>query len=202
MLGAGVLCSSVMARQASPAAGEVIDPVECQIAALSDEFFQQLAATPESDASPAPEVAGSPAPFSVPEGDPAGEAEVEAVTLTVRELVACLNAADYRRVYALYTEEYLLRTFGGQGIDVLQATPEPAPASGQHALIGIDDVITLEDGRLAARVELSSAPEAPPVTTYLVFAQVGDRWLIDEETVLEHAAGDDPGTPDSGTPTN
>lgn len=184
-LGLGLLTSPALAQEASPAAGEVIDPAECQVEPLSDEFLSQLAGTPQSTAGATPEVAGSPEAFTQPQGEPAGDAEIEAVTMTVREVVACLNAADYRRVYALYTEDYLLGTLVGGSIDLAQATPQPDQAPSQTALVGVSDVVVLEDGRLGARVELATGPEALRVMLYSVFAQVGDRWLIDEETAIE-----------------
>jgi hypothetical protein len=188
------------AQPASPAAGEVIDPAECQVEPLSDEFLARLAGTPVSEASPTTEVAGSPAPFTAPEGEPAGEAEIEAVTATMREVVACLNAGDYRRAYALYTENYLLRVFAGQSADLSQSTPVPNEAVMQNALVGVTDVILLEDGRIGARIELATGPDALEVLLYSVFAQVDDRWLIDEETALD--ATEEGGTPTGGTPTS
>ena len=44
------------------------------------------------------------------EGEDADEATIQAVTQTYRELVACLNAGQFLRVYALYTDDYLRRT--------------------------------------------------------------------------------------------
>ena len=184
-LGLGVLTAPALAQEASPAAGEVIDPAECQIEPLSDEFLSQLAGTPETTAGATPEVAGSPEAFTEPEGEPAGDAEVEAVTMTAREVVACLNSGDYRRVYALYTEDYLRRTLVGGSINLAQATPRPDQMPSQTALVGVSDVVVLEDGRLGARVALATGPEGLQVVLYSVYAQVGDRWLIDEETALE-----------------
>ena len=199
VLGAGLLASSVAAQPASPAAGEVIDPAECQVEPLSDEFLARLSGTPVSEASPSTEVAGSPAPFTEPEGEPAGDAEIEAVTMTTREIVACLNAGDYRRAYALYTENYLLRAFAGQSANLSQSTPVPNEAATQIALIGVTNVIVLEDGRVGARVELATGPDALQVLLYSVFARVDDRWLIDEETALD--ATEEGDTLTAGTPT-
>jgi hypothetical protein len=198
LVGIGSLGVPAAAQDASPVAGEVIDPTACLVAPLTDDEVRTLAATPVTQAD-TPEVAGSPAPFATPDGQPAAEAEVAAVTQTVRELVACLNAADYRRVYALFSEAYLVRTFAEQGAARVEATPEPGTTA-QHALIGIEDVVVLADGRLGAGVETASGAAARPVRLYLVFVQEGDRWVIDEETILDAA---EPGTapPPSGTPT-
>jgi ketosteroid isomerase-like protein len=196
--GGAALVSSAAAQEASPAAGEVVDPSECLVDPLTDEYLVSLAATPQSEASP--EAAGSPTPFTVPEGEPAGEAEVEAVNTTVRELVACLNSADYRRVYALYTEDYLAMNFAGEQPDVAEATPEPTEQATENALVGVSDVIMLEDGRLGAKVDLVSA-DALQTTVYLVLENVDDRWLIDDLTPLE-SEGQEAGAEDDGTPTS
>ena len=52
---------------------------------------------------------------------------VEAVTATYRESSSCLNAGDYVRVYALYTDDYLRRHFaeGARQLENFQATPVP-----------------------------------------------------------------------------
>lgn len=200
-LGTGVLVTPAVAQEASPATGEIVDPTECLVEPRTDAYLLGFVATPASGATPAPDVAGSPAPFTEPEGEPASDAEIEAVTLSVRELLACLNAADYRRVYALYTEQYLARNFAGLPRERVLVTPAAGAAVTENALIDIENVIVLPDGRLAARIELASGSAAQPVSLYAVFAQVEDRWLIDEETVLE-AAGGGEATPDSATPTS
>ena len=200
-MGTGVLVAPAVAQEASPAAGEVVEATECRVEPLTDDYLLGFVATPASDATPAPDVAGSPAPFTEPEGEPAGEAEIEAVTATVRELVACLNAADYRRVYALYTEQYLARNFAGLPQERVLATPAAAAQVTENALVAIENVIVLPDGRLAAQIQMASGSEALPVSLYSVFAQVEDRWLIDEETVLG-SAGDTQATPGSATPAN
>lgn len=190
------------AQDASPAAGEVIEATECAVEPLTDEYLSGLAATPQSDASASDEssAAATPESFTVPEGEPAGDAEVEGVTTTVRELVACLNAADFRRVYALYTEDYLAQVFAGEPADAAQATPEPAEEATENALIGVSDVIMLEDGRVGARVDTVGA-DALQVSQYMILENVGDRWLIDEVFVLESEAQGD-GAEDGGTPTS
>ena len=64
-------------------------------------------------------------------GEDADEATVQAVTQTYRELVACLNAGEFLRVYALYTDDYLRRTLA----DVAQLEPRVlAGMSGDTAM--------------------------------------------------------------------
>ena len=142
--------SVVFAQEATPA-GEVIDASECQVEPRASEELEQIAgAAPEDGAEATPaisEIGGL-------TGEPADEAVVEGVTATYRELVACLNAGDYLRIYALYTDEYVQRTLaeGEQDIEELEATPA-ADETGSTALVSVGKVRQLDDGRVAARVE-------------------------------------------------
>src|SRR5829696_1204798 len=114
---------AVIAQDATPAAGEVIDPAECLVEPRTTEELQQLVGTAseETEATPGAADAGS------MQGEDADEATVQAVTQTYRELVACLNAGEFLRIYALYTNDYLRRTLADSGMDLqqLQATPAP-----------------------------------------------------------------------------
>src|ERR671918_2604621 len=105
---------AVIAQNATPAAGEVIDPAECQVEPRPIEEIERLVgiASEEADATPDAAQAGA------MEGEDADEATVQAVTQTYRELVACLNAGEFLRVYALYTDDYLRRTLADSGIDL------------------------------------------------------------------------------------
>ena len=101
---------AVIAQDATPAAGEVIDPAECQVEPRAIEEIEQLVGTAGegADATPDAAQAGS------MEGEDADEATVQAVTQTYRELVACLNAGEFLRIYALYTDDYLRRTLNDE----------------------------------------------------------------------------------------
>ena len=70
-----------------------------------------------------------------PASAPANSATVAAVTATYQQLVACLNAGDYLRLYALYTDAYLIRTVqhGKFTQAQLQATPDPRSHQGARA---------------------------------------------------------------------
>ena len=95
--------SPAEARQATPAA-------TCQVAPRPAGFFDQIAATPgATKATPVGTPAGSASPVALPQGQPADQATVAAVSEVERQLVACLNAGDYARAYALYTDDYLRR---------------------------------------------------------------------------------------------
>ena len=176
---------AAIAQDATPAAGEVIDPAECQVEPRAIEQIEQLMGTAgeEAEATPAAAQAGS------TEGEEADEATVQAVTQTYRELVACLNAGEFLRIYALYTDNYLRRTLNDGGIDLQQIQATPAPDRQEMtALVGVSDVRQLAGGRVAARVETTSSPEGTASVIQAVLEPVDDRLLIADETVVDAAA--------------
>jgi uncharacterized cupredoxin-like copper-binding protein len=176
---------AVIAQDATPAAGEVVDPAECQVEPRAIEEIEQLVGTAgeEADATPDAAQAGS------MEGEDADEATVQAVTQTYRELVACLNAGEFLRIYALYTDDYLRRTLNDSGIDVEQIQATPAPDQQEAtALVGVSEVRQLAGGRVTARVETTSSPEGAASVIQAVLEPVEDRLLIADETVVDAAA--------------
>jgi hypothetical protein len=176
------------AQEATPAAGEVVDPSECQVGPRSVESIQQLVGTP-----PAGGVEATPEGMVIAEltGEEADEATVEAVTATYRELVACLNAGDFLRIYALYTDDYVFRHFAERAQDLEQLQATPSPNSEQPtALVGVSNVRVIEDDRVAARVETHDPRLDGNIVIDAILAQVGDRFLIDVETVAEAPTDD------------
>jgi plastocyanin len=175
---------AVIAQDASPAAGEVIDPAECQVEPRTTEELEQLvgAANEGTEATPGAAEAGS------MEGEDADEATVQAVTQTYRELVACLNAGEFLRVYALYTDDYLRRTLADSGIDPAQFQATPAPEQRETTtLVGVSEVRQIAGGQVTARVETTSSPEGAASVIQSVLEPVEDRLLIADETVVEAA---------------
>ena len=181
---------AVIAQDATPAAGEVVDPAECQVEPRTVEELQQLVGTASegAEATPGAAQAGS------MEGEDADEATVQAVNQTYREVVACLNAGEFLRVYALYTDDYLRRTLADSGIDLEQIQATPAPDRQETtALVGVSDVRQLAGGQVTARVETTSSPEGVATVIQSVLEPVEDRLLIADETVVDAAAA----TPES-----
>jgi uncharacterized cupredoxin-like copper-binding protein len=114
---------------------------------------------------------------------------VQAVTQTYREVVGCLNAGQFLRVYALYTDEYLRRTLANSGIDPAQFQATPAPDQRETtALVGVSDVRQLAGGQVTARVETTSSPEGVATVIQSLLEPVGDRLLIADEAVADVAA--------------
>jgi plastocyanin len=176
---------AVIAQDATPAAGEVVDPAECQVEPRTVEEIEQLIGTAgeATEATPGAAQAGS------MEGEDADEATVQAVTQTYRELVACLNAGEFLRIYALYTDDYLRRTLADSGMDLQQLQATPAPDQRETtALVGVSDVRQLAGGHVTARVETTSSPEGTVSVIQGVLEPVDDRYLIADETVVDAAA--------------
>ena len=176
---------AVTAQDATPAAGEVVDPAVCQVEPRAIEEIEELVGTAGEgeEATPGAAQAGS------MQGEEADEATVQAVTQTYRELVACLNAGEFLRVYALYTDDYLRRTFADSGMNLeqLQATPAPDQREAT-ALVGVSEVRQVAGGQVTARVETTSSPEGVATVIQGILEPVEDRLLIADETVVDAAA--------------
>jgi len=198
LVGAMLLLGAMMAEstpvafaQATPT-GTVSDvpaPEECQVSPRAFPLFpagvgQRAAATP------APVVLTPRPPFSPPSGSPADAKTVVAVTATVREAVACRNAGDLLRASALFTEKMLVSLYGGPATidpefrDAVVNGPRVLPPERRLAIVAIDDVTDLPDGRVGASVETRTGHR--DFRDYLVFVQdpSAGRWLIDETRVL------------------
>lgn len=177
--GAGVLAIATTHAQATPAAAPAIeivgDPVNCTVSPRPlEDFFQvdvdstdglkTMQGTPI--ATPAPPTGGVPA-------DPE---TVAAITATVNEMTACLNAGDLRRLAALLTDEQFRRLYGGVGAEVITSelgTPVPLPAEAQVTGLMLSEILVYPDGRVSAVATYNG------ITTRTIFIRAGDRYLAD-----------------------
>ena len=184
-LGTGQIAKSQEASP-SPPAGQAAscEDVEPRDAA----FFEAVAATPESGATPGiPEqenTGATPTPFAMPEGETADEATVAAVSTLYQQLIACLNAGDYLRAYALYTGDYLVRNLSEEAITRLEATPVPTDEAMRSEFGGLLDARILEDGRIAALVTITN-PQTGDVLIHAILREEEGRLRIDDEAVVE-----------------
>jgi hypothetical protein len=137
----------------------------------------------------------SPTPFAMPDGQPADEATLTEIETLYLHLVTCLNAGDYLRVYALYTDDYLTRNLSEETLVQLGATPIPVEESTQSEFGGVREARLLDDNRIAALLRVSN-PQTGDVVIYSILQRDGDRLRIDEESVVE---AEIPGTPISAT---
>jgi len=122
---------------------------------------------------------------------------VELVTATGRELLACANAGDLARVFALYSDYYLFTLWGGgtessevdseemeEGLARL-ANPMPLAEEKRFALVAVHDVRVLPDGRVIVIVRNNFG------SSLALYVKSGDRYLVDWAS----------GLLDGGTPT-
>lgn len=106
-------------------------------------------------------------PEPPPPGVPADPEIVAAVNATAEQLVACYNAGDLKRLFALYSEEYLYIVWGGfagpspgraqiREALAFMATPVPQSPGDRISLVSVQDVQELADGRVMAVLNLST----------------------------------------------
>jgi hypothetical protein len=200
--------ADVGAQDATPAARMgAPDPSECTIEPRPLAYFEQFVGTPtaEQEAAIAGAMEATPDPaFSMPAGEPADEATIAAVVETVWQLGACINAGDFGRYAATFTEDYHQREFARFGpipeeemAAFTAATPSPLPEEQRVALLAVVDVRVLADGRVAGLFDVQDPFAQPPgpARFYWVFVEVDGSWLIDEESMLGPVASDQIGTP-------
>lgn len=200
---AGLLPATLAAQGATPAATpDIPAATECTIDPLEPMDLLALAQGGVSsdllEATPIPEA-------SLPDGPPANEEEMEGITATVRELVACANAREPLRLVALLTDDFKI-ALAGAALGLQGEAPEdlearfPVPIALEDiepieevAMIPVRDGRLLVDGRVAAILEPTVEGIDQPLAFYVTFELVDGRWLIDDLTIIEPA--EEPGTP-------
>jgi hypothetical protein len=175
----------------SPPPGLIVpDPGECTVEPRPVSFFESLIATPPTLPADADQRFWSPTQekreWMMPAGEPVDADTVEAVTATLHEALACLNANDPLRFLNLFSDD-MVRTFFAleplppEALPSLAATPVASPPEMWLGYVEVHDVRLLPDGRIAALGE-SYDPTQPPYgmgTDFAIFVKVGERWLID-----------------------
>ena len=92
-------------------------------------------------------------------GVPADQQTVAAITAVAREMVACSNAGDILRRLALYSDNRLRFAYPdgpNQALTAIADKPLPVTVYDRVALTSVDDVRTLDDGRVSARVRVDN----------------------------------------------
>jgi hypothetical protein len=180
------------AQEATPVAELVTpDPADCRVAPRPAASLATFAGTPTAGV--ATPIGAAPTPFVPPSGAPADAETVAGVTATALELFACYNADDLSRVVALFTDDYLRRSFAAEGVTdealgVFAATPVARPA-GEREAVAVRDVRLLPDGRVGALlVGRDPAGDPPDFADFTVFVEREGRYLIDDVVPLSPEA--------------
>lgn len=172
-------------------AWDVPAPEECMVEPRAFPLFPEGEGQ-RAPATPLP-LPATPAPaFVVPDGDPVTPDIEAGVLATVRESIACRNANQMLRAYALFTESMIGSLFGGpatvdpeiralikQGDDL-----GPLPRRQGVALLQVSQIAHRPDGRIGAIVTTGTVDRV--FQDYLVFTydSGSSRWLIDQVVLL------------------
>jgi mono/diheme cytochrome c family protein len=144
-------------------------------------------------------LAQKPAPAEPPNatetgGAPADEATRTAIAQTSRELVACSNTGDILRRLALYSDNRLRYAYPQgptRALEAIAKSPLPLTLAERVALVNVEDVRTLPDGRVSAKVTVENpanhshdptavAAGAQLEVARLIFVKEAGRWRVDE----------------------
>ena len=171
---------SVAAQQEYPV---VPDPAACEVEPRTADELIALWFTPDGSPIAAPAEEEEPSEVTIPLGEPADEETMAAIEAVVIGVFSCFEAGDFLAATALFSDE-LAASFGPEfGADEAEAREfleMPAePEEGDERILAITDVMVLADGRVGAFV-VDQAGDDPPLSTYAIFVEEGDGWLVDE----------------------
>jgi mono/diheme cytochrome c family protein len=172
-------------QQTALLARDAPGPDECTVAPRSLEEFETLAQEPAPEEPPDASETG---------GEPVDDATRDAIAATARELVACSNAGDILRRLALYSDARLRFAYPDgptRALEMIAESPLPLSEAERVALVAVDDVRQLADGRVSARVTVdnpashshdpqTAATASQQEVARLIFIQEAGRWRVDE----------------------
>jgi hypothetical protein len=120
------------------------------------------------------------ATFEIAAGKPADQATIDAVTSTLIEAAACINAGEFRRLGGLYTDAGFADDAAGldqETLDFYAASHDPAPVDDRYAIFAVALPQVLSDGRVAAIVQFQQ--DGAGGADLMLFAEEDGRYLID-----------------------
>lgn len=159
-------------------------PRDCTVAPRAFADLAGLSATPMT----LEELVLATPPAEFARAVPVDEPTSTAVLATVWESIACSNAGDLTRGFALVTDGYLRRrviAIAGpfdEAIYGTVATPMPLPPDRHISLDAVGTVVILPDGRAAVEVVASDVRSR---RSLVLLAQTPAGWRIDELMPLE-----------------
>lgn len=152
------------------------DPADCTVPPRDAASLRTIAATPGDIRTPPSSGLDIREPI-----EPANPSTVAAVTATVREVFACLNAGDKLRTAALYTDDALHPRLAEDPLML----DEALAVRGPRAAYRIEVVGVQSDGRAVAEIAFREAETI--FTVSWIFARQGDRYLVDLVVPLDSA---------------
>lgn len=177
----------VAAQESTPTAGQAPSPDLCTLEPVSFEFLESAFASPvpvddETAASPVASPAGD--PFA--DGEPVDEETRQAVEESMIINVACINTGVPLLQFAVYTEDglrLLLANVSGitqADYEELEQAAQPLTEDQWTILIEFQEMVQLDDGRVAALIvgDDPMQPE-PPSTTLFYLLERDGHWYID-----------------------
>lgn len=165
----------VVAAPATPAASLV---QECTTSARSREDLTTTLADSRI-ATPVATTSGQ----TLPKGIPASPEDAMAMEETVRAWLACQNAGEPLRAWALFSDGYLHRLLtrqGGLTLEGYQSLATPSPSTSDPAMLkNVERPRELPDGRLGATVTIVYPSVPMPKTFFFFFTGKDGRLMID-----------------------
>ena len=179
----GLFHTATLAQDAPSQIGPVIPPASsCMVEPRTVEELQALFA----NATPGDPVAAE-TTATILLGEPADALASQHVTAVIHQAVACLNAGDFGRFFALLTDHGIVTIF--PWVAELLATEEsaadvmavnPPLAEYRQTILGIGSILRLPDGSYSAvLVELDPNAGEQPTALYLVLVETDGVWRID-----------------------
>ncbi|MGI8476015.1 MAG: hypothetical protein ACR2OO_06570 [Thermomicrobiales bacterium] len=184
---------TVLATDATP-----VPAMGCDVAPRPASAYASIKPTMVSAMGTAPTVAWSPIPAATgpeavptigalkPEWPMADKATALAVRSTAAEFVACANAGDRPRLFALFTVKSIKETLATSGLTVeeLLAPSEqatPLPPADRSVLVDVQAPYGTADGGVSAIIVLAreAATQGPLFHLQALFFFEEDRYLID-----------------------
>ncbi len=185
----GLMAAPVAAQDASPAAGA---GAACTVEPRDVEELVRFYFSPEGTPLATPAATTFESETALPAGEPVDAETEEAVNAVVTALIACFDAGQYARAFALVTDDGA-RSLGPDMSNPDEDTPDEVRALLEAQLAGtpVADEPGMEPGmqtqvspgrdlRLLEGGRVGGVWTIEGDAAFVVFEQEDDRWLIDE----------------------
>jgi hypothetical protein len=176
-------------------------PAECTVEPRSIDNLTQLASGPIPNLTPINEVIAAATPAMSVTADPAMMNQVLGL---IRQSIACRNAGDYARAFALYTDEYaqalLMGAILGSGVDAQSAiiaisTPNAQPSYLWKGVSAFGPVEMLSP-TLSATLVIGQSAQAGSAS----IESIERFWVVNDNGTLRIAAIENLNPDMAGTP--